>query len=425
MELTNLYEAYLSSTGVTTDTRNIKDGSIFFALKGERFNGNQFADTALEKGARFAVVDEEAHYKDDGTYFLVENVLQTLQELAHYHRKQFNIPVIGITGSNGKTTTKELIREVLSSAYNVHCTVGNFNNHIGVPLTLLAMPLDTEIAIIEMGANHQKEIEFLCRIAHPNHGLVTNVGKAHLEGFGGFEGVIKGKGEMYVHLATHNGIAFVNREEAHLSEMASGCREIIGYGSTIGLGVKNMGAHPFLEVTFGSDSGVLDIQSQLIGAYNFPNLLTAITLGRYFNVSGDKIKQSIEQYEPKNNRSQLIRKGTNRIIMDAYNANPTSMSAAIRNFNKMNAAKKILVIGDMLELGAGSEKEHESILQLTKGLDFNAVYTVGNEFTQVDDSPNSYKNINDLKEVWDWTTHNDTAFLIKGSRGIRLEKLIS
>ena len=422
MKIEKLYQLFLSSSGITTDTRAIKDGNIFFALKGERFNGNEYTAKALELGADYAVIDE-VQKENNEQFILVDDVLKTLQDLANYYRNQLDIPVLAITGTNGKTTTKELVREVLSTKYRVHCTDGNFNNHIGVPLTLLAMPKDSEIAIIEMGANHLEEIDFLCKIANPTMGLVTNVGEAHLEGFGSFEGVIKTKGELYDYLAAHNGLALVNKEENHLSVMASACEKILYYGSDEGEGLELKGASPFLVVAFENGNESIEIQTQLIGAYNYANVMTAITLGRFFNVNNAHIKKALEEYSPSNNRSQLVKKETNSIILDAYNANPTSMKAALSNFNQIEAEKKIVIIGDMLELGDESKKAHQEILALAHGMNFQQVITVGEEFSKVN-FKNSFADIEALKIKWDWQQYDNTMFLIKGSRGIRLEKLV-
>ncbi len=423
--INELYQKYLASAGVNTDTRKLAKGEIFFALKGGNFNGNEYADQALESGAIYAVVDEwNTDKENDSRYIRVDDVLQTLQELARHHRRQFKIPILAITGSNGKTTTKELIAEVLSTTYNVWYTLGNLNNHIGVPLTLLSMKREIDIAVIEMGANHPNEIDFLCRIAEPTHGLVTNVGRAHLEGFGGFAGVIKTKGELYEYLSEENKVAFVNARENHLLKMSQNCQHRIPYGGSNR--VENKGANPFVEVEWSSREDVWEVQTQLIGVYNFNNILTAITIGQYFKVNDDKIKRALEQYQPKNNRSQLEIRGSNQLIMDAYNANPTSMEAALRNFSNMegDGKKKIVVLGDMLELGKESFEEHQRIYELALSFGFSKVITVGKEFAQVTNKEH-YTNIESLLKYWDWTKITDSLLLIKGSRGIRLEKLLS
>lgn len=423
MDISNLYHLFLESTGIATDSRKVTEGKIFFALKGEHFNGNDYAAKVLEQGASYAIIDEEDK-KISGQCIVVNDVLETLQQLANYHRKQFDIPVLAITGSNGKTTTKELVNEVLATTYKVHYTLGNFNNHIGVPLTLLAMPRDTEIAVIEMGANHPKEIDFLSNIAEPNFGLVTNVGRAHLEGFGGFEGVIKTKGELYDYLGNNKGTALVNLEEDHLSKMASLCEERIDYESSEEEGgTLFRQASPFLSISYQHKGKTELIQTQLIGAYNFPNILTAITIGKHFNVDFINIKKALESYTPTNNRSQLIKKGSNVIILDAYNANPTSMKAALSNFKQMEAGNKIVVIGDMLELGNESEQEHRGILESIQDSGFSQIITVGKEFGKVN-AIHSYETIEELKSQWNWNSLEKSTILIKGSRGIKLEKLL-
>ena len=330
--LQQLYKIYLQHPNVITDSRKIETGCLFFALKGENFNGNKFAAQAIEKGAAYAIIDE-ADFQQGEQYILVEDVLTTLQKLARHHRQQFAIPVIAITGSNGKTTTKELISAVLSSHYQAHFTKGNFNNHIGVPLTLLAMPLDTEVAIIEMGANHKNEIGFLCKIARPTHGLITNIGSAHLEGFGSLEGVKQAKSELYGYLANHKGVAFINQDEPFLGELAEGIKWKIFYkkgekpfSDRLPFEVQLIIDTPFVKAAFASHRGeYVRVDSQLIGAYNFNNIMTAVVLGTYFKVPGKKVKAAIEKYVSVNNRSQLLSIGTNTFILDAYNANPTSM----------------------------------------------------------------------------------------------------
>ncbi|MEM1121336.1 MAG: UDP-N-acetylmuramoyl-tripeptide--D-alanyl-D-alanine ligase, partial [Bacteroidota bacterium] len=365
-------------------------------------------------------------------FILVKDVLQSLQQLAHHHRKQFDIPIIAITGSNGKTTTKELISAVLGSHYPTHFTKGNFNNHIGVPLTLLAMSADTEVAIIEMGANHVGEIAFLCEIAAPTHGLITNIGKAHLEGFGGIEGVKKGKGELYRYLEKHKGLAFVNKSEQYLTEIAGSVLYKVFYTESLlpDLNVpifetKLVAADPFVKIAYLSKKGVPQvIQSQLIGAYNFNNIMTAVTLGRYFKVPYEKIKAAIETYTPSNNRSQIVEKDTNKFLLDAYNANPTSMKSALESFASYAENKKVAILGDMLELGEFSEQAHRQIIELANQLGIE-VLTVGKEFSKTEQAHvRHFINTSSLKD-WFWQQQfEDTFFLLKGSRGIGLEKLL-
>ena len=382
-----LYDIFLKHPLITTDSRKIKPGCLFFALKGERFNGNEYASEAINQGAAFAIIDD-AKYKLGNQYILVENVLQTLQELSTYHRRQFHIPIIAITGSNGKTTTKELISAVLSSHYRTHFTKGNFNNHIGVPLTLLAMPMDTEVAIIEMGANHQGEIAALCEIAEPTHGLITNIGKAHLEGFGGIEGVKKGKSELYRYLASNNGVAFINQDEPFLEALVTGVKWKIFYkkgdvphADSIPFEIQLLSDQPFIKAAFATDHhSPVVIESQLIGRHNFNNIMTAVVLGTYFKVPDQKIKSSIEHYVPSDNRSQIIKVGTNTFILDAYNANPTSMQNALLFFEKMDATKKVAILGAMKELGDCSKAEHQSIVDQAMAGGYEQVVLIGNEY---------------------------------------------
>ncbi|MEO1262464.1 MAG: UDP-N-acetylmuramoyl-tripeptide--D-alanyl-D-alanine ligase [Bacteroidota bacterium] len=397
-----LYKLYLESRIVITDSRKIEPGCLFFALKGERFNGNKYAKEAIDKGAAFAVIDE-AEYKINDQFILVENVLETLQALATFHRRQFLTPIIAITGSNGKTTTKELISAVLASHYKCHFTKGNFNNHIGVPLTLLDMPSDTEVAIIEMGANHQGEIDFLCKITEPTHGLITNIGKAHLEGFGGIEGVKKGKSELYKYLAKNKGVAFINQDEQFLEGLSKNIKWKIFYkkGKTpssdkIPFEIQLLSKKPFIKAAFISapDSPII-IESNLIGQYNFNNIMTAVALGIYFKVPDHKIKKAVENYVPTNNRSQVIKKGSNTFILDAYNANPTSMKNALHSFEKMDAKNKIAILGAMKEMGKYSEKEHQQLIKLAQSCGLKKIILVGNEYlptTQL-----IFKNIEELK----------------------------
>lgn len=424
MQIEQLYKIYLQHPSVQTDTRKLKAGDIFFALKGGNFNGNAFAEQAIHAGAAWAVIDEAA-YEIPGKTFLVDDVLTALQQLAKHHREQFSIPFIAITGSNGKTTTKELVHAVLSSAYKTYTTEGNLNNHIGIPLTILKIKPDAELAVIEMGANHQKEIEGYCAYTQPTHGIITNCGKAHLEGFGGIEGVRKGKGELYNFLKTHNGTAFVMWDYDYLHDMSKDIPSIIKYGTSQadieGLVVKS---EPFLEViiTKGSDTGT--IQTQLVGDYNLPNVLVAVTAGNYFNIPGTIIKKAIESYAPSNSRSQLVEKGTNKIILDAYNANPSSMKLAIENFAKLPASNKVLMLGGMAELGEESLQEHKAIAGLIQQYNWKAVALVGGDFLKFDHPFTTFTDAAAAK-AWLKDQHfENTHLLIKGSRSMQMEKVL-
>ncbi|MDO3694414.1 UDP-N-acetylmuramoyl-tripeptide--D-alanyl-D-alanine ligase [Wenyingzhuangia sp. chi5] len=416
MKTTDLHQLFLNQKqNFTTDTRKITKGAIFFALKGENFNGNTFAKTALENGAAYVVIDEEAFYIDERT-ILVSNVLETLQHLAHYHREYLGIPIIALTGSNGKTTTKELIREVLSTQYRVNATVGNLNNHIGVPLTLLSMTHETEMGVVEMGANHLKEIQHLCFIAAPNFGYITNFGKAHLEGFGSEEGIVQGKSEMYDYIANAEGIAFVNQEDKRQVEQADYCECIY----------INPHETPLLELTPYvqlAHKGEV-IQSNLIGKYNYNNIIAAIAIGHHFNISDENIKKAIENYKPENNRSQIIEKGSTHIILDAYNANPTSMAAALENINALDKKNKAVILGDMFELGSTSRKEHKEIVEKVLSYHFNSTIFVGKNFyEQKVDGAKFYTSFEELKNNFD-IDFTDTTLLIKGSRGMALERIL-
>lgn len=415
MNLAQIYNLYSKNYLVDTDTRNIRKGSVFFALKGENFDGNKFAYNALDKGAEYAVIDNPEYHSEKT--ILVENSLETLQKLANYHRNQLNIPIVSLTGSNGKTTTKELINAVLSQKYNTSATQGNLNNHIGVPLTLLSMTPETEIGIVEMGANHLKEINFLCDIAEPNFGYITNFGKAHLEGFGGVKGVIKGKSELYDYLRNSKGKAFINSNDKTQMLQAGGIETISFSNDTISF----LGANPFVTAEFEN----IQIQSQLIGSYNFNNIAAAITIGKYFKVSNQKIKEAIQNYIPSNNRSQIIEKNSVKIILDAYNANPSSMKVALENFASLKAKKKIVFLGDMFELGNSSEKEHQSIAELATTLNFDEVHLIGKAFSTTDvknafvyESFETFKNSNNKFQF------QQATLLIKGSRGMALERIL-
>ena len=425
MTIAQLYEIYKKYPSVQTDSRKLKQGVLFFALKGPSFNGNSFAAKALEDGAAYAIIDE-ASFKVDERYILVEDVLTSLQQLALHHRLQFkNTPFIAITGSNGKTTTKELVHAVLSSQYKTYTTKGNLNNHIGIPLTLLSVGMDAEFAVIEMGANHQKEIAGYCSYTLPTHGIITNCGKAHLEGFGGVEGVRKGKGELYDHLRSNGGTAFVMWDFDYLRSMSAGIKNLITYGTAgsdyTGEVIKS---EPFLEINISKGARTGHIQSQLVGDYNLPNLLVAVTVGQHFGVDDKKIKQAIEEYSPSNSRSQLMQIGSNTIILDAYNANPSSMKLAIENFAKQAYDEKLLLLGSMAELGAESEQEHRDILKLISQFKWKEVVLVGEEFRKVN---TSYKQFSNSAEAGEWFKQQDfqkIAALVKGSRSTQMEKVL-
>jgi len=427
VNIKQLYHIFKSCKGVSTDSRRIPEGCLFVALKGERFDGNKYALNALEKGAAYALVSDKQLSQND-QLIQVEDTLDTLQKLARHHRRQFDIPFVAITGSNGKTTTKELVSVVLSARYKTHFTKGNFNNHIGVPLTLLALPSDTEIAIIEMGANHIGEIDFLCQIAEPTHGLITNVGKAHLEGFGSFEGVKQTKSELYRYLSKTWGKIFINRDEAHLQDLLPREVEVVPYqkGNNGQFEIDMVSADPFVKITLKNGESHT-ISTHLIGAYNFNNILTAITVGHYFDVVHEAMKTAIEAYTPTNNRSQFLEKNTNKYILDAYNANPTSMHIAVDNFSKLQTdLDKIVVLGDMLELGEDSEAEHQKIVATLETSQLKYALLVGQEFGKVNlpDNGIHFKDVQTLKDWFDEQKITKIYFLIKGSRGIRLEKLL-
>jgi len=426
MQIEELYKIYLAHPSVQTDTRKLKEGDIFFALKGGNFNGNAFAQQALDAGAAYAVIDEAA-FEIPGKTIVVDDVLIALQQLAQHHREQFTIPFIAITGSNGKTTTKELVHAVLSASYKAYTTEGNLNNHIGIPLTLLKIKQDAEIAIIEMGANHLKEIESYCVYAQPTHGLITNCGKAHLEGFGGIEGVRKGKGELFDYLRSKtDGTVFVMWDYDYLQEMSKGISGVIKYGTdgeahVIG---KIKKSEPFLEVVIEQGIEPTAIQTQLVGEYNLPNVLAAVTIGQFFKVSEAKIKSAIENYSPSNSRSQLIEKGSNKIILDAYNANPSSMKLAIENFSKLQAENKVMLLGSMAELGVESIEEHKSIVETIQQGKWKAVALVGGDFLKFEHPYLSFANAAEAR-LWLQEQHfENTHLLIKGSRSMQMEKVL-
>lgn len=421
MKIEKLHELFLQFPTICTDTRKITNDCIFFALKGDNFNGNSYAEKALENGAAFAVVDEEEYTINNKT-ILVSDVLKTLQKLANYHRKHSKARVIGLTGSNGKTTTKELINSVLSTTYKTIATVGNLNNHIGVPLTLLTIKNDTEIAIVEMGANHQKEIEFLSDIAEPDFGYITNFGKAHLEGFGSEEGVIKGKSELYDFLIKNDKAVFFNADDPiQLSKLNSHIKKYgFSQGDSKFYQIKLLGANPFVEIEFENTV----VTSKLIGAYNFINCCAAIIMGKYFNVNLQDIKNGIESYTPSNNRSQIIEKNGHQIILDAYNANPSSMEVALENFKNLNANCKIVFLGDMFELGKTAESEHQNIANLAFSMNFKNTFLVGENFSKISSDKKIYSSFDELSAYLKNNTIPKSTILIKGSRGMALERIL-
>ncbi|WP_435133674.1 UDP-N-acetylmuramoyl-tripeptide--D-alanyl-D-alanine ligase [Formosa sp. A9] len=424
MKIQNLHQLFLECNAVCTDTRTLQANNMFFALKGDNFNGNTYAEKALELGAKYAIIDE-ANYQSNSNTILVDNVLETLQELATYHRTYLNIPIIGLTGSNGKTTTKELINAVLSQKHKTTATIGNLNNHIGVPLTLLSMTKDTEIGIVEMGANHLKEIAFLSQIAQPNYGYITNFGKAHLEGFGSLEGVVQGKTELYKYLLKTKGLAFINANDSTQIEKSQSLNTYT-FGTnpnTAQVTVTLNGANPFVEASYNN----LTVKSHLIGTYNFNNISAAIAIGNYFKVNDDDIQTAIEQYTPTNNRSQIIEKPNQKIILDAYNANPTSMKAALESFAALNDDKKIAIIGDMFELGADAELEHQDIVKLASGLAIHKIITIGKQFYATpfaSDKLLKYDTFEDFNAKFQDIDLTNTTLLIKASRGMKLERIL-
>ena len=422
MIIEKLHQIFLQFPIVCTDTRKIKANCLFFALKGENFNGNTYAAEALKKGAAYTVVDEKKYATSDRT-ILVDDVLQTLQKLASFHRNQCKAKVIGLTGSNGKTTTKELINSVLSKKYKTIATIGNLNNHIGVPLTLLSINKDTEIAIVEMGANHLKEIGFLCSIAQPDFGYITNFGKAHLEGFGSVEGVIKGKSELYDYLIHHKKSIFFNADD--LIQLEKLGHYIKKYGFTKDKNeyyrIDFLKADPYVSLKVEE----VQINSNLIGSYNFTNCCAAILMGKYFNVDIKDIKSAIEAYIPQNNRSQIIEKNGKRIILDAYNANPTSMKLALENFNELSGNHKIAFLGDMFELGETAKIEHQNIADLASGLNLEKAYLIGENFNKTSTTLQKFRTYKDVATyLKNESLPKDCSILIKGSRGMALERLL-
>ena len=424
MKIESLYEIFLQHPSVQTDSRKIKAGDLFFALKGPNFNGNEFAEQSLSQGAAFAIVDEPLK-KPNERILLTEDVLKTLQLLARHHRLQFKIPFIAITGSNGKTTSKELVHAVLNSTFRTYTTQGNLNNHIGIPLTILQVQKDAEMAVIEMGANHLGEIAGYCQYTIPTHGIITNCGKAHLEGFGGIEGVKKGKGELYDFLRATKGTVFAMWDYDYLREMSKGIEEIIKYG-TVDADVTGTvsQAEPFLKVALKSGTSFSEVSTQLVGDYNLPNVLVAIAVGSHFGVPDEKIRKAIEDYVPSNSRSQLVYWNNNHIILDAYNANPSSMKLAIENFAHLHAENKLLLLGGMAELGKESVKEHRSIVELIQQYKWKEVALVGGDFEKVD---HPFRKFSNSAEAGKWLKGlqlKDAYLLVKGSRSMQMEKVL-
>ena len=423
MSVKELYEIFLKSNGVATDSRQINNNCLFFALKGVNFNGNEFAKSAIDKGAMYAVVDEKKYSLDDEKFIFVNDSLKTLQELANFHRKKLSAKIIGITGSNGKTTSKELIHSVLETEFNTYCTKGNLNNHIGVPLSILEISHETEIAIIEMGANHLGEIKLLSSIAEPDYGYITNFGKAHLEGFGSEEGVIKGKSELFDFLKENSGYIFCNSDDQKQ-------KEILGdYDNKFTFGQKDA---DLIYTTITDEPNIVvdvngaTIESTLFGNYNVQNIISAVTIGKYFGVKMQNIQEGISKYISENNRSQLIKKNGNRIRLDAYNANPTSMLLAIKSFDNINSKNKILILGDMYELGEDENKFHQEIVDYCENLKIDKVFLVGKIFAKTNFSKKffSYENYLKLSQSKEFKDIIDSNLLIKGSRGMQLEKIL-
>lgn len=419
-----LYKIYLQHPSIQTDTRKLQPGDLFFALKGPNFNGNSFAQKAIETGAAYAIIDDKES-EIPGNSILVDDVLTALQQLAAYHRNQFSIPFLAITGSNGKTTTKELIHAVLSSTFKTYTTEGNLNNHIGVPFTLLKIKNDAEIAVIEMGANDMKEIASYCEIARPTHGLITNCGKAHLEGFGSEEGVKKAKGELFDFLRNNNGTVFVMWDYDYLREMSKGILHRIKYGTTdAGISGVPGKSEPYLSVKMTNCFSPVIINTQLVGDYNLPNVLAAVSVGKYFNVPEEKIISAIENYVPSNSRSQLLVKNSNTFILDAYNANPSSMRLAIENFSKIIADNKVMILGAMAELGNNSLQEHQAIIDLIKKYEWKKVALVGGDFCKLKHPYQSFETSLKAKDWFRQMNFQHTHFLVKGSRSMQMEKTI-
>ena len=425
MDISYIHSLFLKCKSVSIDTRKIEFNSLFVAIKGERFDANTFAKEALDKGASYVIIDDESYFIDQRT-ILVDDSLIALQELAKFHREYLKLPIIALTGSNGKTTTKELIHVVLSKKFNTKATVGNLNNHIGVPLTLLSFNSETEIGIVEMGANHKKEIEFLCELAKPDYGYITNFGKAHLEGFGGVEGVIEGKSEMYQYLSVNDKLAFINLEDPIQVEKSMSLKAYsFGINKTnANVNITSVKANPFVAINYSD----ITISTHLIGLYNANNINAALTIGKYFKIDDIAIKEALESYVPENNRSQLLTKGTNQIILDAYNANPSSMAVAIENFLQLESSNKAMILGDMFELGQESQQEHKAIVDLLSNEDNVKCYFIGSAFYANKFEKSNFWFYNTFEEFSNdlpMTEFNNCTILIKGSRGMALERTLN
>tara|TARA_R110001592_G_scaffold134405_3_gene350127 strand:+ start:43 stop:1323 length:1281 start_codon:yes stop_codon:yes gene_type:complete len=423
MKIADIYQKFNSCSSISTDTRKLHQDCMYFALKGDNFDGNKFVQKAFDGGAKYCVIDDITA-NINANCILVEDVLTTLQDLATHHRNTIKIPIISLTGSNGKTTTKELINAVLSTTFKVKATKGNLNNHIGVPLTLLSFTKDLDFGIVEMGANHKNEIKFLCSIAQPDYGLITNFGKAHLEGFGSIEGVIKAKSELYDFLKQNNKIAFINNNDEKQVQQIGNYNNIITFGSDLNNNcvVTFKNANPYVSLNYNNTL----IESQLIGDYNYGNIAVAVAIGNYFKVSTEYIKEAIENYQPDNNRSEIIEKESTKIILDAYNANPTSMLAALKNIKQLQAENKYLFLGDMFELGSGAEKEHQDIVNFIEINFKNNVYLIGKNFykTTSKEGIQKFSSFEHLKPLLQGLQLQNSTVLIKGSRGMALERIL-
>lgn len=423
MSIIDLYDLFIHNPQITTDSRNCPKGSIFFALKGDKFDGNQYAGKALASGCVYAVIDNPDYYIGERT-ILVDNVLKTLQQLAHHHRKVLGLPIIGITGTNGKTTTKELLAAVLSTKFNLLYTEGNFNNHIGVPLTLLRLTHDHEMAVIEMGASHPGDIKELVDIVHPNYGIITNVGRAHLEGFGSFEGVIRTKGELYDYIRRSKGKIFIKKENEYLQSIAKGIEQITyGNGDDAFASGQVVSCDPFLVFNWKQQGKLHTVETHMIGSYNLDNVLAAVAVGRFFKIPAERISRAIAAYEPTNNRSQFKKTDNNELIIDAYNANPSSMKVALDNFITMPVQPKAIILGDMRELGPTSDELHAEVVEQIKKGQFDKVFLCGEHFSKVGKEFSPFATTEAMVEELRKQPLKRYHILIKGSHSMGLEKL--